>query len=168
MNKKTLLEERFDLMEYSKAKRHLEIEQYETQPREIVKSNNKKILEKELYLELKNLHKRFENILNSSKQNNFGSIITIYQPGFSHQVFYYLSKKNFVESSEVLPGGKYAEIYYKGTHNERSEALAKLKNYIKIKQLQGIGDFYEFYLIDFHKTILELEYISRIEFLINE
>ena len=166
--KKALLEERFDLMEYSKVKKHLEIEQYEAQPREIVKSEKKKTLEQDLYLELKKLHKRFENILNSSNQNNFGSIITLDQTGFSHQVFYCLSKNNSIESAEVLPGGKYAAIYYKGTHSERSEALAQLKNYIKINQLQVIGDFYEFYLIDFHETNLESEYMSRIEILINE
>ncbi len=87
---------------------------------------------------------------------------------FKHQVFYCLTSDLSDQKAFVLPAGNYASIYYTGTYKNRGAALRQLNDYLKQHQLATIGDYYEFYLIDFHETNQPTEYVSKIEILLDQ
>lgn len=52
-------------------------------------SENQSIPSNQIDFELKQLHKNFENELNASNQNLFGSFLTFNDENILHQVFYF-------------------------------------------------------------------------------
>ena len=131
-------------------------------------SQEKNTLGKDLYFELKRLHKQFEKELHANNQNVFGTVLTPHGETFKHQVFYCLTSDLSDQKAFVLPAGNYASIYYTGTYKNRGAALRQLNDYLKQHQLATLGDYYEFYLIDFHETNQPTEYVSKIEILLDQ
>ena len=166
--KQALLQERIDLLEYAETKQNHEIETVYYDDRYIVLSQEKNTLGKDLYFELKRLHKQFEKELHANNQNVFGTVLTPHGETFKHQVFYCLTSDLSDQKAFVLPAGNYASIYYTGTYKNRGAALRQLNDYLKQHQLATIGDYYEFYLIDFHETNQPTEYVSKIEILLDQ
>ncbi|EGP4932901.1 MerR family transcriptional regulator [Enterococcus faecium] len=161
--KEHFLNERLELIELAEKKKTLTVEIVTHPPRQIILSRQTDTTGKNLYLELKKLHKLFEKNLHANNQNVFGTRMTPNGDGFRHQVFYCLDGEQALEHSTTLLAGDYLTICYSGTYKNRDLALKLLKNYLEEHQLKSIGPFYEFYLLDFHETNFPEEYISEIE-----
>ncbi|AUJ84630.1 transcriptional regulator [Enterococcus sp. CR-Ec1] len=166
--KQDLLKERIDLLVYAEKKQNHEIERTFYEERYLVLSQEKDTMGKDLYFELKRLHKQFEKELHANNQNVFGTILLPHEDAFRHQVFYCLANDLADEKAFTMPAGEYLAIYYTGTYKQRLAALAELKSYLKKNRLVAKGNFYEFYLIDFHETNLPEEYVSKIEILLDQ
>lgn len=162
-NRVLLLDERIELIEFVEEKDMLNVETNYHDEREIIISQNKDISGKNLYLELKKLHKQFEVYLDSNNQNIFGTILTPSEDNFSHQVFYCVNSKKSSRLSSILPAGYYISIYYSGDYKNRNYAYSKLNHHIKCNDLIISGPYREFYLLDFHETNYASEYVTKIE-----
>lgn len=161
--KEKLLRERIELIDEVNHKDLLQVEIISQQKRQLVLGQAAEIDKKDLYLELKKLHKEHEKELNSNNQNIFGSILKPMDGKIKHQVFYCTDGTLPEIHSETLPMGDYAAIYYGGNYKARDSALHQLQTYIHQKKLQTSGPFYEFYLLDFHETNQESEYVTKVE-----
>lgn len=162
-NRICLLEERINLINFVENKEMLLVEKNFYPEREIIVSENRNISGKNLYLELKKLHKRFEYELNSTNQNVFGTILTHTSTGFNHQVFYCLDSDQTSKNISLLPSGDYLSLYYNGDYTHRDYALSKLNHFIKDNSVKTQGLFHEFYMLDFHETNISSEYVTKIE-----
>ncbi|WP_081165965.1 MerR family transcriptional regulator [Lactococcus garvieae] len=162
-----LLKERIDLINYAELKKNHEIQIVYYDERYIALSKEKNTPGKNLYFELKQLHKQFETELYANNQNVFGTILVPQDGVLTFQVFYCLENALLEKESSILPAGSYVSIYYTGTYKNRSAALKELNNYLERNQLETIGPYYEFYLIDFHETNISTEYVSKIEIQLN-
>ncbi|AUJ87421.1 MerR family transcriptional regulator [Enterococcus sp. CR-Ec1] len=167
-NRVFLLEERINLLNDVENKELFCVKNKFYPNRKIIVSKNKSIPGKNLYLELKKLHKQFELELHSSNQNIFGTILTQTAEGFAHQVFYCIDSDQDSKNAILLPAGHYASIYYNGDYTNRDHALTILKQYIQDHSINTLGLFHEFYMLDFHETNNQNEYVTKIEVKISQ
>lgn len=161
--KEQLLNERLELMETVEQKKMLSVERVTHQTRQIILSQQTDINGKNLYMELKKLHKQFEKSLHANNQNVFGMRLVPNGSNFSKQVFYCLNEGHTLNQVTTLPAGDYLRICYSGTYQNRKTTIKMLTNYLKKHQLKVEEIFYEFYLLDFHETNFPEEYVSEIE-----
>lgn len=160
--KKVFLQERIKLIEEVEAVELMTVSVKLHKEQQIILSQTENVSGKELYLELKKLHKQFAVALHGNNQNVFGTILKNSQGEIKHQVFYCVNGKP-KSYSTTIQAGCYASIHYGGTYKKRDQALDKLKEVLKQRKLLPIGPFYEFYLLDFHETNIESEYVTRID-----
>lgn len=66
----------------------------------------------------------------------------------------------------TLPSGKYLTYTYQGAYEQQVTGIQELKKYAQTHQLELKSPFYELYLIDFHETNDQNEFITRLEVLI--
>ncbi|EPI04437.1 hypothetical protein D920_00224 [Enterococcus faecalis 13-SD-W-01] len=161
--KEKFLNDRLELIETVEKKKMLSVEKVTHPVRQIILSQQTDINGKNLYLELKKLHKQFEKSLYANNQNVFGTCLTPHNSDFTHQVFYCLNDGHTLEHVTTLPAGDYLRVCYSGTYKNRSSAIQTLKKYLKKHQLKAESFYYEFYLLDFHETNFPEEYVSEIE-----
>ncbi|WP_430611682.1 MerR family transcriptional regulator [Enterococcus sp. DIV0876] len=161
--RKALLIERIELINEVENQPLLEVEIKKYPERKILLSETTAAPGKDLYLELKKLHKQYEAELNANNQNVFGTILSINDSITSHQVFYCLPDTAHQSFATTLPAGDYATICYSGTYKNRAHGLECLTTFLKSHHIDTTGAFYEFYLLDFHETNDPEEYVTRIE-----
>lgn len=134
--------------------------------RYVIVSNDMDTESENVDISLKELYKKYQNKLPYLDQCMFGSFM-YFTPmngydAIQHQVFYYLDYHSSPDSM-LIPKGSYATICYKGSYEKTQHYLAQLKDFIVENKYETAGEFFETYLIDFHETNVEDEYVTRIE-----
>lgn len=132
----------------------------------VIASSDKDIESENVDISLKELYKKYQNKLPYLDQCMFGSFMYL-KPmnglyNIQHQVFYYLDNK-LSPDIMLIPKGSYATICYKGSYEKTQHYLAQLKAFIVQHNFKTASEFFETYLIDFHETNIEEEYVTRIE-----
>lgn len=116
---------------------------------------------------LKQLHKKHEKQLSANNQNLFGSILHEESDSFAYQVFYfYPETASLINEVSTLPSGKYLAYTYQGAYEQQDTGIQEMKKYAQTHQLELKSPFYELYLVDFHETNDQNEFITRLEVLI--
>lgn len=161
-----LLIERVQLIEEAEKIDYQEVRLVQ-QPKRLILKASTITMEEQIDFSLKELHKKYENLLSTNNQNLFGSIIHLEEDPFTYQVFYFcpdLTIKN--EDAEILPAGNYLSYSFKGHYEQRKKGIAAIMNYLATHSLHRASPIYESYLIDFHETNKPKEYVTRLEILV--
>lgn len=66
-------------------------------------------------------------------------------------------------SNDILKEGLFLTLFFKGNYSESYKYYNLLKKFIKLEDLEVVGDIYEFFHIDIHATSTSEEYISEVQ-----
>ena len=95
--------------------------------------------------------------------NQIGTIVSLYDMKTSGKLKY---KSAFIideNGKELLKGGKYLTVCYKGDYNNSAFWAKELLNYCKENRLTPLGNFLEILWIDIHTTENTDEHITELQ-----
>ena len=95
--------------------------------------------------------------------NQIGTIVSLYEFKRQEKLKY---KSAFIideNGSELLKGGKYLSVCYKGDYNKSALWAKKILDYCKENKLTPLGDFLEILWIDIHTSENTQEHITELQ-----
>ena len=96
--------------------------------------------------------------------NQIGTVIShsalLNKKALSYQSVFLIDEQGL----EVIPGGDYLCVTYRGNYSQSIDWGLKLNDYAKKHQLTPAGDLLELLWVDIHTTSDETEYITQLQF----
>lgn len=169
--KQKRISDRISLFTQSMDVRKGECQLFHQPDRYAIASHDRDIESIDIDLSLKELYKKYESKLPFLDQYMFGSFLYFTgdrdNPALHHRVFYLLENSSDSYTT-LIPKGRYASVFYKGSYTQTQTYLLKLKNYLIEHNYEADGDFFETYVIDFHETNSIEQYVTKLEVKIKE
>lgn len=127
------------------------------------------ILEKEVDFLLKKLEQRHQDSIKVIGTQTMGAILD--EPSLKRGIYNHFSGVFFLTApgqpwDALLPAGTYASLYYRGSYDRLKEHLHTLNAGIHALGLNPAAPPLELYHIDTHDTLLEEEYITQLQVLV--
>lgn len=124
------------------------------------------ILEKEVDFQLKRLEQRHQDYIQVIGSQCMGAQVD--EESLKNGIFNHFSRVFFLTSSglpydDILPGGEYARLYYRGEYDRMEEHLGTLLTGIQAAGRIPEGAPLELYRIDAHDTNRPEEYVTELQ-----
>lgn len=139
------------------------------EPRPYVYLQEDVILEKEVDFLLKKLERKHHDYIKVIGSQTMGAVLD--RQSLEQGIYNHFSSVFFLTPpggpwDALLPAGRYASLYYRGSYDRLEEHLRTLKDGILALGLVPAAGPLELYHIDTHDTSLEEEYVTQLQMLV--
>lgn len=116
---------------------------------------------------IKKLHRKHEEKIRDLGNQLIGAFFSMQeiQRGVGnvyHSVFFVLEETTS-DYDFVLPAGKYASCYYRGSYEQNAALVQKMLKYLEQNNMTIEGDAFELYEIDNRDTVQQDEFLTEIQ-----